>query len=416
MNVRKKLLNKVRQLIVRYRYGKIEKKLRKRKRAKVVFLVRETSKWSMTSLYKALNNDERFEPLVVVTIRKNLHKNPEKVKKALSNLLVFFRERNFNVVSAYNVESATHLNLRSFKPDIIFYDEPWQNKQLDIFATSKFALSCYVPYGFMIADRNDMHYKTTFQSLLWRFFAPQHLIKMLYIQEVPDVDESKIIVCGYPKLDYYLNIPQDIDEGKYWNLPEMDGEYPKKIIYAPHWTITENSPFYYGTFIWSGIPLLEYAKKHKNISWVFKPHPLLRYELIKNNVMSEIEVENYYKKWGDLSNSRIYEDGEYFDIFTTSDALITDCGSFLFEYLPTQKPILHLINPKSVGYNAVGKTVINSFYKIYNFEELERIINKVVVKEDDYLKKSRVQVLSKVELNKTGAGKTIKDYLSDCFF
>jgi len=46
------------------------------------------------------------------------------------------------------------------------------------------------------------------------------------------------------------------------------------------------------------------------------------------------EVESYYAEWHNLSNGFVYDEGDYFNIFKSSDALITDCGSFLAEYLP----------------------------------------------------------------------------------
>ena len=43
--------------------------------------------------------------------------------------------------------------------------------------------------------------------------------------------------------------------------------------------------------------ILDFAKKQSNINWIFKPHPRLKYAIIKNKVMSEYEAENYYKEW-----------------------------------------------------------------------------------------------------------------------
>lgn len=43
--------------------------------------------------------------------------------------------------------------------------------------------------------------------------------------------------------------------------------------------------------------MLDWAKCHPEFKWVFKPHPRLKNALIKNNIMSEEEVERYYSEW-----------------------------------------------------------------------------------------------------------------------
>ena len=50
----------------------------------------------------------------------------------------------------------------------------------------------------------------------------------------------------------------------------------------------------------------------------------------------------------ECSNSEYYKDINYFKIFLSSDCMITDCGSFLFEYLFTEKPVLFLESKKKV--------------------------------------------------------------------
>ena len=47
-----------------------------------------------------------------------------------------------------------------------------------------------------------------------------------------------------------------------------------------------------------GKDILDYAKSHPEINWVFKPHPRLRTELTYSNVWTKKEVddENYMKR------------------------------------------------------------------------------------------------------------------------
>ena len=115
--------------------------------------------------------------------------------------------------------------------------------------------------------------------------------------------------------------------------------------------------------------------------------------------MSEKEMFDYFKQWEMLPNAQIYEQGDYIDLFRTSDCLITDCNSFLYEYLPTQKPVIHLISEYSVGHTGFGNQITSGYYKVYDIEDLKETLNAVVIRSEDTLKEKRVQNINKI-LNK----------------
>ena len=133
--------------------------------------------------------------------------------------------------------------------------------------------------------------------------------------------------------------------------------------------------------------------------------------------MTKQEIDKYYAFWNDLPNTSFCNESDYFDIFKSSDALITDCGSFLAEYLPTRKPIMLLVNSNSIGYNEVGCKLVESYYKAYSNREIREFLDEVVLHENDYMKQQRLNNLHLVKPNANGAGKfiveTIKRELLD---
>ena len=130
--------------------------------------------------------------------------------------------------------------------------------------------------------------------------------------------------------------------------------------------------------------------------------------------MNRDEIDHYYNAWSALPNGAFVDDTEYFTLFRKSDALITDCGSFLAEYLPTKKPILYLKNQnKTAGYNEVGEKLISSYYHAKNNKEIKNFIDEVVVREIDVKKKSRLSNLHLVQPNLDGAGKFIVNYIEN---
>ena len=128
--------------------------------------------------------------------------------------------------------------------------------------------------------------------------------------------------------------------------------------------------------------------------------------------MNQEEVNHYYNEWNKLPNTFFYNDPEYFDIFKDSDALITDCGSFLAEYLPTKKPILRLVKLNNFRYNEIGEKLVKSYYKATNNNSINKFITDVVVNEDDVLRDNRLSNLPLVQPNPKGAGKFIVDYIN----
>ena len=101
-----------------------------------------------------------------------------------------------------------------------------------------------------------------------------------------------------------------------------------------------------------------------------------------------------------MKNAKIYTQGDYFDLFKTSDALITDCGSFLAEYLFTKKPILHLRTKlQNRPFNKIGKKIIENYYQIYNLDELKNIFNRIILDNEDYLKKKRLASIKELGID-----------------
>lgn len=385
-------------------------KLRKTKnKITVLFLVNENQKWNCDSLYEALDKSENFSPIVAIT--KLGRDSVEIFNKNVS----FFKNKNINYLLAYEASNDTGTALININPDIVFFQQPYgsfQNQTIE--EVSKYALTCYIPYGLMVANNDENHYRSMFQELLWKYFAPNEIIKKLYLENCPNTKSSKIIVSGHPKMDIYDN-KEIKNENLFWT-PKNDSKKTKlRIIYSPHHSLDPNSPLKYSTFIWNGRELLSLAKESPNIEWVFKPHPRLHHALELNKVMTRAEVNIYYNEWKKLPNASLYDSGDYFDLFRTSDALITDCGSFLAEYLPTKKPIILLINNESRGYNSFGNILVENLYKANNYLELENLIENVIVNQNDTMQKQRLEKIPEVRMPHGNAGKFIVEYLEKHF-
>ena len=147
--------------------------------------------------------------------------------------------------------------------------------------------------------------------------------------------------------------------------------------------------------------MLSMAHKYRNsIELCFKPHPLLKNKLY--HAWGKEKTEDYYRKWKDGENT-FYIDGEYIDLFMTSDAMIHDSGSFMIEYLYVNKPVMRTYNGEDPTkmYNDFTLKCLDYYYKAFNEKDIETFIVNVI-QEEDSLKSLRTKFLNDVLIPKGG--------------
>lgn len=398
------LLNAVKSFYYQYNYSKKLKSLKNcEKPLKVLFLVMENSKWCCQSIYDEMDKDSMFEPLIAVSIIRDAHNGKDLSRNILEENYQFFKARNMNVDYAYR--NNRYVDLRIFSPDIVFYEQPWDiprlHKPLNV---SGFALTCYQTYG-LTFFKNKASYTKKFHKYLWKYFA-ENAIEIERFTNLDSYASKNCIDLGYSKLDAYFD-KSLIDVNKYWKNAEKT-----KVIYAPHHSVGKNGTTI-ATFEANGKFILEYARNNPDITWIFKPHPRFKYALLKNNIMSEEEIEQYYSEWEKIGN--IYNQGDYFDIFKSSDLMITDSCSFLGEYMPTQKPIIRLCNKKNPSslLNKFGEHISAACYLAYDNNQLIDLIEKLLVKKDDNKLQERLNTISYLMDVKEKSAVKICNYLKE---
>lgn len=353
-------------------------------------------------------------------------KEPIYFREALENYKLF-KERGYRTLFAYDMESMKAKNIETFEPDIIFINNPnmryhsiFKNININI----KY-LTCYINYSINVIDSPKYHYNNLYINTCYKHFAESYYC---YTQHMNINNGPNVILTGCPKLDAYKKdikeciIPKKIDNGK------------KIIIYAPHWSIgnTDNS---LGTFDFYHKYFLNLVKENPDINFVFKPHPDLIYRITDSKMMSVEYYENYIKEWDNSNNGIYINDGEYIDLFRKSTCLITDSGSFIAEYMPSENPCIYLINTNKNRlkednqnsiylnkenliertFNDFAKPIINSYYLCYNEEDITKYFNEVIINGNDYMKDKRLKIIKNSFINIGLAGKTITDYLSNIF-
>jgi hypothetical protein len=385
--------------------------VRKKEKVKVAFFLTHESVWKYDLLFDLMLHNPRFDPVIFVCPVVNY--GMENMLFEMNKSFESFKKRGYNVLKTYDNITEEYLDIKKiFSPDIVFYTNPYEGLQDYRYYIKKFpnTLTCYVPYAVMTVNL-DLIYNLDFHNLVWKIFAETSMHNEIASQKQRNKGRN-IIVTGYPGFDQLIinKKPREVWKNKNSGL--------KKIIWAPHHSMTElnkvsNFLEYYDFF-------LELAINYKDkLQIAFKPHHLLRVKLESDYYWGKEKTDMYYNKWANLENCQL-ENGDYIDLFLTSDALIHDCGSFMAEYLITGRPVLYMIRNESIidYLNVFGAKTLAVHYQSRNQKQVIDFIENVVLKGNDSMKEERNNFVknSLLPKNKLTASENILNYLESELF
>ena len=403
----------LRVAICRHRYAKTLARLRKKRlsgaKIRIMFLTMDISKWKCQSLYDLLDDNAFFEPFVGLTMTdEDEHHSSDQIVMRNAAARAFYERHGCRVVEACLPEKRKALAPARFDVDVVFYQVPWgMLGEQTVWNVSKYALCCYVPYGIETvapsgkSERFNLDHMADFHSLLYALFQWSGPYARHYKSVMRNYEwAGDVYGFGHTALDGYTSI-------------KPSSEWIGYVIFAPHFAFEYNGQIpilNIGTFQWSGKTMLEYAKRHREIKWLFKPHPKLRERLVEIGYMSKDAVDAYYRDWETVGEACY--DSAYADYFINSKAMITDSNSFLMEYMAVGRPLIHLISEND---NTVvceeARPVLDSFYKARNESELLEWLHQIVEEGQDSRKAQRINASRNACVLGNHAGRRIMDWL-----
>ena len=353
------------------------KKIRGKKKIKVGFVSDDPSVWCGDFLYNMFAKNKRCETTFFLCLQKSMRNQPlilEDFRRGIEN----FKSRGINVVAVTNDEQTFSAQ------DLLIMLRPYFHYLPESFALPSIGaetLMAYIPYGF-----NTSAWKVCDTPIhrfgLKLFFESKKHIAL--IEENCRVGASRCFYSGYPKLDAFYKNPEKLKFD--WKTARPDA---KKIIYAPHWSIA--SGIFYATFQYNWKFMYEFAKAHQEISWVFKPHPLLLASAVGHKVFpSEAAFREYLQAWDALPNAKVFTGSYYQGLFATSDGMIMDCGSWIGEYQYTHKPIIFLTRDTQ-KFNELGNKIMNILYRVdgRNLKGISELMQKIFIEGKDEMFEAR---------------------------
>ena len=362
----------------------------------VFFLLESSSLWKYSYLYELIDKSPYFHPVIIIT--PNILKSHEDMIADFNRCYYEMLSQGYNVIKGYIPESDMFIDVRTLDPHVIFFTNAWEEYNNHIFRIEKFSniLTCYMNYGWATTP-HMFSFVTNVSTKVWRYLLECEDYKKVLSQWI---NSKNALVTGSPMYDAFIGHKET---GKDW---KVQNKTIKRIIYAPHHSIpgiTDNNILALSTFLIHSETMLEIVELYKGkVQFVFKPHPLLKYRLYLHPLWGRQKTDEYYKKWENGENTN-YINGEYIDLFKSSDALIHDCSSFTVEYLFTKKPALFLANFGHEGQaNEVAMRAYNAHYKAKTKQEICAFIDDVVLGGKDTMKESRESFYNNVLLPPNG--------------
>ena len=381
-------------------------KLKDKPKIRCVFFALFEEIWKVDGVYRLMMDHPRFDPVILVCPIVNY--GYDNMISRMDQCYTYFKRKGYNVIKAFDGVRYTDVD-KDLSPDVLFYTNPYRGLIDDRYYITKFSntLTIYVPYYFGEWSNYQWMCNLPFHNLLWRYYLETPFHKK-YSQHYSSNKARNVVVTGYPGIEKLINSKGN-PSIKVWK--ESDTK-KKRIIWAPHHTIEENKDCYYSCFLRYSDFMIKMVQKYSgDVQFVFKPHPLLKNKLEK--MWGKDKTEFYYSLWETMPNTSL-KDGDYSDLFLTSDAMIHDSGSFLIEYLFMNKPVMRTLNniPLENEFNPFALKCLEYYYLANSEQDIEQFIQNVINGVDP-LKEQRTKFVNEVLMPKGSPSQNIIDDILD---
>ncbi len=291
--------------------------------------------------------------------------------------------------------------------DVIYRANPYDSMVNNVhsiqYLSTKNVLPIYMSYGCHV-DRYSCYTVLPLleMSLFWKVFA-DNKISYRDFKKYELIHGKNVVLTGYSKMD---------ELAKYQNKTDSR----KTVIIAPHHTINmESLPL--SNFLNYSELILELPKKYPDIQFIFRPHPLLFTNMVKEGYWSTEKVNQYLDELQKLGVIYSYG-GDYLEIFAKSDAIIHDCASFIVEYLYTDKPCCFFAkkNYKKV-LSKLGIQCLKNYYLAFNEQQIFNFMDKIVLGNEDPLSSKRQKFVKRqISINYPNVSECIINKIESLLF
>lgn len=369
----------------------------------VVFVCHRPAVWeSLHSVYDALEKDDLFKvTIVAIPNKKQLPDKGLNHEVYESEGAEEFWE-SYGCVNGYNYETHEWLDLQSLEPDYVFFQQPYNGtrcNQYKSWVVSKYAKICYLNYFSPVSFGKiyEECMPQEFMKDLSFYFTQHEQDHQFVLEEYKGFGHTctDIIMTGYPRYDNFE---------RYRNASERiwkDKDHTRfRIVWTPRWTTNEGNCHFFDY----KDKFIEFCR-NENVEFVFRPHPQAFLEWNATGELLEEDAKEYRKKYEENMYMHIDESKSYMDMLYSSDCLITDPSSIMYDYFLTGKPIILCT---SNGKNDTVELLNEGLYKANTWEEICYNLELLMCGKDSLIEKRENIIKHNFYYNPIGAGENIK--------
>ena len=350
----------------------VRRKIENHGKVNVCFTVAMASMFPAKPLFEKLVSDDLFNPfiLVIPDLRFGKDKIAEGQLRCHAEMLKSFNEEYIKLVSLEN-DSFDILKEVDIVVPSVPYDVSIDKYNIKNFHKNK-KLSILINYGFFrsVVDRRVYAYPS--YSTYWKVFLETEY-NLAECRKYSLSKGQNAVLSGYCKMDTYK---------------EIEKRNGKTIMICPHHSVEGGYNKYIGlsNFLVYEELFLALPSKYPEITFIFRPHPVLFIFLEKPSQWGKARVDDYISKMKAHANVVYSEQADYFQDFALSDGIIQDSGSYLVEYFYTKKPCCYMLKSKSdidEKFTELGKLCLDSCYIAYEEKHIIEFIDNVIINGHD---------------------------------
>ncbi|OQC12253.1 MAG: CDP-Glycerol:Poly(glycerophosphate) glycerophosphotransferase [Firmicutes bacterium ADurb.Bin080] len=385
-------------------YNQKIKAIRKQKIIKVGFIVIFKSTFPTRTVFEVMRRSTLFDPYIIVV--PNIFSSRKTQDEVFEDTYNTFKtEYGERVIPGYNSKNNEYLDIGN-EFSILFFANPYKHlvhKYHDLnYFLDKNVLPVYANYGFAAIKFWDEIINMDFYNSVWKVCIENNS-NYEYMKKQQAIKGVNSIVTGYLKMDLLAN-------------EKIITKTRPVVLICPHHTVYGWKKLNISNFLRYSDFFAKLPQQYPSIDFVFRPHPLLFSNLESHKIWSSKTIENYIAKMKSFSNVIYDTSDNYFDKFINSDAMIHDCGSFIAEYLYTEKPCCYLMKSKEETYSGLlpfGQKCMDYHYHALCETEIIKFLDEVVLGGKDPVKKSREDfVRNELKVNYPHAAHSFVEYIA----
>lgn len=357
-------------------------------RIKVAFLNMFNGVFPFQAVFEKMLHDDVFDPWIIVipNIYRTQEYQREKYFEAYAELSAAYGNR---VLHGFDWDKGAVLELGDQYP-IVCFSNPYELYahvfHRATYFLNKDVLMLYANYGFPVLKFWNQVIHTDFYNYMWKVCIESES-NLRFLKEQEAIKGKNGYVTGYMKMDSLANHVPAVKERK-------------KVLICPHHTVWGWETLNISNFLQYADLFIELPKRFPQVDFVFRPHPLLFDNLLAHNIWTQEEIDDYLAQLQQSPNIVYDKSGDYFQTFADSDAMIHDCGSFIAEYLYTEKPCCYMmrsLEQTRATLLPLGVACMDQYYHATQAQDIIDFIQKVVIDGDDPMKAQR-EAFSRQEL------------------